>query len=76
MTAPKRVTKNLSVMRTDDLDRNLRVIRETGKGQSEATRWALYVAANILQHAWHNGHAERGTIPEMRVIFPKEPAGQ
>jgi hypothetical protein len=65
----KRVTKNLSVMRTDESDRHLRVIRETGKDQSEATRWALKITANILEYAWLYGHADRGEVPEMRVQF-------
>lgn len=65
----RRVTKNLSVMRTDESDRALRVIRETGMDQSEATRWALKIAANLLEYAWLFGHADRGTVPDMRVQY-------
>jgi len=61
--------KNLSVMRTDDSDRHLAIIRETGMSQSEATRWALKIAANILRHAWDNGHEDHGVVPKMRVQY-------
>jgi hypothetical protein len=62
-------TKNLSVMRTEESDRALKVLRETGMSQSEAIRWALKTSANILRHAWANGHEDRGVIPDMRVSF-------
>lgn len=61
--------KNLSVMRTDDSDRHLAIIRETGMSQSEATRWALKIAANILKFAWEDGYEDRGTVPKMRVQY-------
>lgn len=65
----KRSSKNLSVLRTDQSDEALRVLKETGMSTSEATRWAMTLAANILKHAWMNGHEERGTVPQMRVQF-------
>lgn len=64
-----RVTKNLSVMRTDESDKALKIIRETGMDQSQATRWALKIAANILEYAWLNGHEDRGVVPQMRVQY-------
>lgn len=67
-----RTTKNLSVMRTDETDRALRIIRQTGMDQSQATRWALTIAANILESAWLYGHEVRGSIPRMKVYFEKE----
>lgn len=65
----KRVVKNLSVMRTDDLDKALELIKETGMSQSEATRWALIMAANILQHSWVQGYEDRGKVPQIQVQF-------
>ncbi|WP_371665963.1 hypothetical protein OG306_33075 [Streptomyces sp. NBC_01241] len=65
----KRIVKNLSVMRTDGSDEALELIRETGMTQSEATRWALSLAANILQHAWVYGYEEHGKVPEIQVQF-------
>ena len=67
-----RVVKNLSVMRTDESDRALKTIMETGMDQSTATRWALNLAANVLRHAWMNGHADLGTVPQMRVQYKKK----
>jgi hypothetical protein len=64
--------KNLSVMRTDESDRALKILRETGMSQSEAVRWAMKIAANTLEYAWRGGHAERGVIPQMKVYY-KEP---
>lgn len=64
-----RIVKNLSVMRTDETDRALRILKETGMDQSTATRWALRIAANILEYAWINGHEDRGTVPQMRVQY-------
>ncbi|WP_395759454.1 hypothetical protein OIE82_27010 [Streptomyces althioticus] len=66
--APGKV-KNLSVMRTEESDRALKTIMETGMDQSTATRWALKFAANVLQAAWLAGHEERGKLPEMRVQY-------
>lgn len=63
------MVKNLSVMRTDETDKALKTLRETGMSQSEATRWALMVAANILEYAWLFGHEDRGTVPEMKVYY-------
>lgn len=65
----KRVVKNLSVMRTDGSDEALELIRETGMSQSEATRWALSLAANILNHAWVYGYEDRGTVPQIQVKY-------
>lgn len=64
--------KNLSVMRTPASDRHLRIIRETGMSQSEATRWALKIAANCLEMAWANGHEDRGKVPDMRVSYARK----
>lgn len=69
MEQPKRVTKNLSVMWTDQMYRDLTTIKEAGMDQSEATRWAFHIAANILRHAWMNGHEEHGKVPQMRVQY-------
>lgn len=64
-----RMVKNLSVMRTDGSDEALDLIKETGMSQSEATRWALSLAANILQYAWVNGYEDRGTVPQIQVQY-------
>jgi hypothetical protein len=64
-----RVVKNLSVMRTDESDRHLKIIMEAKGDQSTATRWALEIAANILKYAWQGGHEDRGVVPDMRVSF-------
>jgi hypothetical protein len=64
-----RVVKNLSVMRTDESDRHLKIIMEALGDQSNATRWALKLAANILEAAWLAGHEDRGKIPDMRVQY-------
>lgn len=64
-----RATKNLSVMRTDESDRALKTLKETGMSQSEAIRWALRIAANCLEYAWLNGHEERGVVPQMQVRY-------
>jgi hypothetical protein len=64
-----RIVKNLSVMRTDGSDEALELIKETGMSQSEATRWALSLAANILQHAWVQGYEARGKVPQIQVQF-------
>jgi len=65
----KQVVKNLSVMRTEESDRALKILMETGMGQSEATRWALKIAANILEFGWLAGFENRGKIPDMRVQY-------
>lgn len=64
-----RAVKNLSVMRTDESDKALKTIMEAGMDQSTATRWALSLAANILEAAWLAGHEDRGKVPEMRVQY-------
>lgn len=69
----KRVVKNLSVMRTDGSDECLELIRRTGMSQSEATRWAISLAANILQHAWAYGYEEPGKVPQIRVQYKTKP---
>jgi hypothetical protein len=56
-------------MRTDETDRALKIIRQTGMDQSQATRWALTLAANMLEYAWLCGHADRGSIPQMKVYY-------
>ncbi|MEU0952776.1 hypothetical protein ABZ353_10600 [Streptomyces niveus] len=56
-------------MRTEKSDEDLKLIRETGMSQSEATRWALKVAANLLRFAWEDGYADRGEMPDMRVQY-------
>lgn len=65
----KQVVKNLSVMRTEESDKHLKIVMEAMKDQSKATRWALMIAANILTYAWEGGHEDRGVIPDMRVSF-------
>lgn len=67
--APRRVVKNLSVMRTDESDRALKILKEAGMDQSTATRWALRLAANIVEYAWLAGYADRGEVPKMRVQY-------
>ena len=64
-----KVVKNLSVMRTEESDKALKIIMETGMGQSEATRWALKMMANILEYGWLAGFENRGTVPQMRVQY-------
>lgn len=66
-----RVVKNLSVMRTDESDKALKTIMETGMDQSTATRWALKMMANILEYGWLAGFEDRGTIPRMQVQYKK-----
>jgi len=61
--------KVLSVRRDDKLRRALSVIGQTGTSDSDATKWALTIAANILELAWKNGHEEPGVIPDMRVSY-------
>jgi len=56
-------------MRTDGSDEALALIMETGMSQSEATRWALSLSANILQHAWVYGYEDRGTVPQIQVQY-------
>ena len=68
----KRVVKNLSVMRTDGSDEALALLMETGMSQSEATRWALSLAANILNQGWAYGYEDRGTVPRIRVQYLKK----
>jgi hypothetical protein len=63
------VTKNLSVMWTDEMYEDMKILKEAHGDQSEATRWAFKIAANILEYAWLFGHADRGEVPEMRVQF-------
>jgi hypothetical protein len=58
-------------MKTEESVRALKVIQEAGMDQSTAIRWAMVLAANILEHAWQHGHEERGTLPDMRVQFKK-----
>lgn len=70
----KQVVKNLSVMRTEESDKALKLIMETGMDQSTATRWALKLAANVLEYAWLCGFEDRGTVPEMRVQYKRRPS--
>lgn len=67
-----RVVKNLSVMRTEESDKALKTIMETGMDQSTATRWALKMVANILEFGWLAGYEDRGTVPQMRVQYKKK----
>lgn len=64
-----RAVKNLSVMRTDESDKALKTIMETGMDQSTATRWALKMMANILEYGWLAGYEDRGTVPQFRVQY-------
>ena len=64
-----RAVKNLSVMRTDESDKALRTLMEAGMDQSKATRWALKIAANILEYGWIAGYEDRGTVPQFRVQY-------
>ena len=66
---PKRTVKNLSVMRTEESDKHLKIIMETGMDQSRATRYALKLTARIFLAAWLAGHEERGRIPDFRVQY-------
>ena len=64
-----RTVKNLSVMRTDESDKALKTLMETGMDQSTATRWALKFAANVLEFGWLAGFEDRGTVPQIRVQY-------
>lgn len=64
-----RTVKNLSVMRTEESDKALKTLMETGMDQSTATRWALKMMANILEHGWVAGFEDRGTVPQIRVQY-------
>jgi hypothetical protein len=66
------VTKNLSVMRTDETDRALKILVEAHGDLSSATRWALKIAANMLEYSWLCGFAHRGEVPEMKVYYRKK----
>jgi hypothetical protein len=61
--------KVLSVRRTEKVNDDLATIKQALRGDTEATRWALHIAANILRHAWLNGHEVQGEIPQMRVSY-------
>ncbi|MCL8016478.1 hypothetical protein [Streptomyces sp. AS02] len=61
--------KMLSVRRDERMQRALRVIGQTGMNDTEATKWALHIAANVLALAWMNGHEAVGVIPDMRVSY-------
>ncbi|KUN94509.1 hypothetical protein [Streptomyces caeruleatus] len=61
--------KRLSVRRDEKLSRALRVIGHTDMNDSDATKWALNLAANILELAWVNGHEKLGAIPDVRVYY-------
>lgn len=65
----KRIVKNHSAAKTDESERALETIMQTKMGQSEAIRWALVVASNLLENAWRNGHEVRGVVPDMRVAY-------
>lgn len=65
----KKASKVLSVRRDWCLNRALGIIRQTGMSDSDATKWALTLAANILELAWRNGHETAGAIPDMRVSY-------
>ncbi|MCT9077190.1 hypothetical protein [Streptomyces fulvoviolaceus] len=65
----KKTPKVLSVRRDWRVNRALGLIRETGMTDSEATKWALTLAANVLELAWKNGHEASGVIPDMRVSY-------
>lgn len=65
----KRAAKNLSVVRTDESDKHLKILMEAYKDQSTATREALKLAARILEYSWIAGYAERGTVPQMLVQY-------
>jgi hypothetical protein len=67
-----KVVKNLSVMRTDESDKHLKILMEAYKDQSKATREALKLAARILEYAWIAGYADRGTVPDMRVQYRRK----
>ncbi|SDM62572.1 hypothetical protein SAMN04487981_10233 [Streptomyces sp. cf386] len=61
--------KVLSVRRDGGLNRALGIIRKTGMSDTDATKWAMTIAANILELAWVNGHEELGVVPDMRVSY-------
>ena len=68
-TTTKPVTTNLSVMWTDEMWEHMKTLREAGMDQSAATRWALRIAANMLEQAWINGWEDRGVVPQMKVYY-------
>lgn len=65
----KKTPQVLSVRRDWRLNRALDIIRQTGMTDSDATKWALTLAANILELAWTNGHETTGVVPDMRVSY-------
>lgn len=70
-------TKNLSVMKTPEMREHLEVLKEAFGDQSEATRWALKIAAHILEFGWLAGFEERGKVPQFRVQYKaKKPTKQ
>lgn len=67
-----KVVKNLSVMRTEESDKHLKILMEAYGDQSTATREALKLAARVLEYAWLKGYEERGTVPQMLVQYRKK----
>ncbi|MFC4501780.1 MULTISPECIES: hypothetical protein [Streptomyces] len=73
-TQERKAPKILSVRRTPKMNGDLATIRQAFGNDTDATQWALKVAANILRYAWMNGHEEPGRIPDMRVSYrPRKP---
>jgi hypothetical protein len=56
-------------MWTDEMYEDMKILKEAHGDQSEATRWALKIAANILEYGWLAGYEDRGKVPEVRVQY-------
>ncbi|MEU6389934.1 hypothetical protein [Streptomyces sp. NPDC046939] len=73
MTTPSKPARKwpkiLSVRRNAKINRALSIISATGMNTTEATEWALNMAANCLALAWENGHEKPGVMPDMRVSY-------
>lgn len=66
----------LTVRRDDSLDADLSTVMRTGMTQTDATKWALHMAAQALAWMWDAGHVEPGKLPpfiSFRVPARKTP---
>ncbi|MEU0912117.1 hypothetical protein [Streptomyces althioticus] len=70
-----KTVKNHSAMKTDESEKALKILMETGMDQSTAIRWAMKFTANVLEAAWLAGHEDRGTVPQMRVQYKVKERG-
>ncbi len=71
----RKTPKVLSVRRNPKMNGDLATIRQALGNDTDATQWALNIAANILRYAWLYGHEKPGSIPQMRVSYPSLPNG-